>query len=93
MTILPFDTITALSSCTQEITDSLNETKKLGLRVLTEDAFLEWVKDTKEKAESLDLNGVPTEVAAELTDYLTKFNNFTNDVYILFSLAKQELKR
>lgn len=88
MTILPFDTITALSSCTEEIADSLNETKKLGLRVLTEDAFLEWVKETKKNAKSLDLSDVSPKVATELTDFITKINNFTNDVYILFSLAK-----
>ena len=93
MTILPFDTITALSSCTEEIADSLNETKKLGLRVLTEDAFLEWVKETKKNAKSLDLSDVSPKVATELTDFITKINNFTNDVYILFSLAKQELKK
>lgn len=88
MTILPLDTITALSSCTKEIADSLNETKKLGLRVLTEDAFLEWVEETKKNAESLDLSDVPSEVTTELTDFITKLNNFINDVYILFSLAK-----
>lgn len=88
MTILPIDTITALSSCTEEITDSLNETKKLGLRVLTEDAFLEWVKKTKKNAESLDLSDVSPEVATHLTDFITEIKNFTNDVYILFSLAK-----
>ena len=93
MTILPFDTITALSSCTQEIADSLNETKKLGLRVLTEDAFLEWVEESKQNAASLDLSNVSPEVATEVTDFINKINNFTNDVYILFSLAKQELKK
>lgn len=93
MTILPFDTITALSSCTQEIADSLNETKKLGLRVLTEDAFLKWVEESKQNAASLDLSNASPEIATEVTDFITKINNFTNDVYILFSLAKQELKK
>ena len=88
MTILPFDTITALSSCTQEIADSLNETKKLGLRVLTEDAFLKWVEESKQNAASLDLSNASPEIATEVTDFITKINNFTNDVYILFSLAK-----
>lgn len=88
MTILPIDTITALSSCTEEIAESLNETKILGLKVLTEDAFLKWRRDTQKEFESLDLNGVPPEIAAEAKDAISKINNFTNDVYILFSLAK-----
>lgn len=80
MTILPIDTITALSSCNEEMTEDLNKIKEQGLRIISETDFYKLVVKLRDRLETL---GVDTS-----NENLIKLNNFINDVYILFSLAK-----